>query len=380
MPILNIVNSVTGLVGIQPSFVYIYTSNTEAEVVATGYLNSAAKEGWAFNETMLAVVYTTDDGPGLYQISISGGNVSLVAFIAAGNVDLPVVDHHIASFVGTSGQIGDQTGTVIQKGSLQAGLSGTAGTLISFPATAANGSLIIAAVANVGNKTTTISSVAGLGQNQVITIPDVGAATGNFIVSGISGTQHIVLGALQVDAGVISSGLSTGGTAGGFIAYPATTTQGSLRLIPVGNAGNFAVSISNVSTQGQATVMTIPDVAASTGQFVAKTAAFVSGNLIQASGTAGLTIDSGVATSGLQLKSQVKAAQSADIGGAGAGPIDIAVTGATSASVAVATVLSSSNAVSILKVVPGTAKISVTFSGDPGAAAIVNYIVYIAAQ
>lgn len=382
MPVLSAVTDYAGLSGINPRTVYIKTNDLQASILATGYLNSYVQlVGQIFNNEQMALVETTDNGVtlGFYQISISGANTSLVV-AASGSVVLPVVDHHIATFDGTTGAVADQTGTAIQKGSLQAGLSGTAGTLISYPATAASGSLIVAAVANVGNKTTTISSVAGLGQNQVLTIPDVGAATGNFIISGLSGTQHITLGALQVDAGVISSGIATGGTAGGFIAYPATASNGSLRLTPVGNAGNFAVSISNVSTQGQATVMTIPDVAAATGQFVVKTAAFVSGNLIQASGTAGLTVDSGVATSGLQLKSQVVAQQSANIGGAGAGPIDIAVTGATAASVAVATVLSSSNAVSILNVVPGAAKISVTFSGDPGASAIINYIVYLAAQ
>jgi hypothetical protein len=382
MPVLSAVTDYAGLSGVNPRTVYIKTNDLQAAILANGYLNSYVQlVGQVFSNEQMALVETIDNGVtlGWYQISISGANTSLIV-AAGGSVVLPVVDHHIATFDGTAGAIADQTGTAIQKGSIQAGLSGTAGTLISYPATAASGSLIVAAVANVGNKTTTISSVAGLGQNQVLTIPDVGAATGNFIISGLSGTQHITTGALQVDAGVISSGISTGGTAGGFIAYPATASNGSLRLTPVGNAGNFAVSISNVSTQGQATVMTIPDVAAATGQFVVKTAAFVSGNLIQASGTAGLTVDSGVATSGLQLKSQVKAAQSANIGGSGAGPVDITVAGATAASVAVASLISSSNAVSIQNVIPGSGKISITFTGDPGASALVSYVVYIAAQ
>jgi len=208
MPILNIVNSTTGLASVQPSFVYIYTSDTEATVVTTGYLNGAVREGWAFNNTMMAVVYTTDDGPGLYQVSVSAGNTSLVAFLAAGNVQLPVVANHIATFDGTSGKIGDQAVTAIQKGSIQAGLSGTGGTLISFPATAANGSLIVAAVANVGNKTTTISSIAGLGQNEVITIPDAGVATSSFILADSGGTQTIATGSLALTVGTLTLGSS----------------------------------------------------------------------------------------------------------------------------------------------------------------------------
>lgn len=381
----NIVTEVAGLVGVLPKVIYIETNNTIAEVIATGFLNQAAKQGYQFSEYEMALVSTklTPSASAVqlawFQIDISGSNISLVSPSGPGSVALPTIANHIAIYTNTAGALGEDAATAINGGNIQAGLSGTAGYLASFPSALAKGSLRIVAVANTNDTLVTISNALH-GQASVYSIPDSGASTANFIISKLSGTQHITVGALQVDAGVISSGLATGGTAGGFIAYPATTTNGSLRLIPVGNAGNFAVSISNVSTQGQATVMTIPDVAAATGQFVVKTAAFVNGNLIQASGTAGLTVDSGVATSGLQLKSQVVAQQSADIGGAGAGPIDIAVTGATAASVAVATVLSSSNAVSILKVVPGAAKISVTFSADPGAAAVINYIVYIAAQ
>lgn len=383
--IQNIVTEVAGLVGVLPKIIYIDTNDTIAGVTAVGYLNAAAKQGYQFSEEEMALVSTktspsdTDTDLAWFQVEISGANISLVSPSGPGSVALPTIVNHIATFTNTAGAIGEDASTAINGGNIQAGLSGTAGYLASFPSTLAKGSLRIVAVANTNDTLVTISNALH-GQASVYSIPDSGASTANFIISKLTGTQHITVGALQVDAGVISSGLATGGTAGGFIAYPATSANGSLRLTPVGNAGNFAVSISNVSTQGQATVMSIPDVAAATGQFVVKTAAFVSGNLIQASGTAGLTIDSGIASSDVQLKSQVVAQQSADIGGAGAGPIDIAVTGATAASVAVATVLSSSNAVSILKVVPGSAKISVTFSGDPGASAIINYIVYIAAQ
>jgi hypothetical protein len=121
-------------------------------------------------------------------------------------------------------------------------------------------------------------------------------------------------------------------------------------------------------------------VTAATGQFLVKTAALVSGNLVQASGTAGVTVDSGVATTNVQLKTQVKAAITGNIGGAGAGPITVTVAGMTAASPVVATLASSSNAVSVLVAVAGSGGFNVTFSGDPGASAILNYVAYIAAQ
>ena len=74
------------------------------------------------------------------------------------------------------------------------------------------------------------------------------------------------------------------------------------------------------------------------------------------------------------------AAQTANIGGAGAGPIDVAVPGLTAASVVTASIVSSSNPVSIIAVLPGVDKFSVTFSANPGASAIISYVAYIAAQ
>lgn len=71
---------------------------------------------------------------------------------------------------------------ILQGTTLQAGLSGTAGTLSSFPTTAAKGKLVVAAVANTGNTTTTISNAA-MGQASTILIPDPGAATSNFVLS-----------------------------------------------------------------------------------------------------------------------------------------------------------------------------------------------------
>lgn len=85
-------------------------------------------------------------------------------------------------------------------------------------------------------------------------------------------------------------------------------------------------------------------------------------------------------TVGAQSSANIIAAHSADIGGAGAGPIDVTVAGLTSSSVVVATILSSSNAVAVAKAVAATGKFSITFSADPGAACVINYVAFVAAQ
>lgn len=68
----------------------------------------------------------------------------------------------------------------------------------------------------------------------------------------------------------------------------------------------------------------------------------------------------------------------ANIGGAGAGPLTINVRGLTVDSVVLATIKSSTNPVSVQKVTAGTNSFDVLLSGDPGASCVLNYIVFIA--
>ncbi len=278
MPILNVVPQQIGAVGIVPNIAFIATNDTLAEVTATGYLNHVQQNGASLAESTMCLVSTKTSPSaaatqvGWLEVSHVGANWSLVQTGAPGTVTLPTIANHIATYTNTVGQLSEDPATAITGGNLQAGLSGTAGYLASFPATAAKGSFRVTAVANTGDTLVTLSNALH-GQASVYSIPDSGASTANLIISKLTGTQHITVGAFQVDAGVISSGIATGGTAGGFIAYPATTTQGSLRLTPVGNVGNFAASVSNISTLGQATVYTIPDPGAATANFLLDTGA-----------------------------------------------------------------------------------------------------------
>jgi hypothetical protein len=75
----------------------------------------------------------------------------------------------------------------------------------------------------------------------------------------------------------------------------------------------------------------------------------------------------------------VLAISSVDIGGSGAGPINVSVPGLSSSGSVTVNLISSSNGVSIMTVTPGTNQFSVTFSGDPGASAIIQYIAFTAA-
>ncbi len=108
--------------------------------------------------------------------------------------------------------------------------------------------------------------------------------------------------------------------------------------------------------------------------------ATVINNLLKASDIVGTVQDSGIAASAVQLAANIKAGHTADIGGAGAGPITITLAGITTASTIVANIISSSNVVGIAKVTPGTGNYTVLFDADPGAACILSYVAFIAAQ
>jgi len=72
-----------------------------------------------------------------------------------------------------------------------AGASGSAGTVDSYSATSSKGYLRLAAVANDGDTATTISNAA-MGQASVVSIPDPGAATANFLLTSQGNDGSVV--------------------------------------------------------------------------------------------------------------------------------------------------------------------------------------------
>ncbi len=114
-----------------------------------------------------------------------------------------------------------------------------------------------------------------------VTLGQALSVTGAFTASG----------AISSTAGNITSGSSA--DAGTFVSFPASAANGTLIFAATDAGGAFNTTVTN-ATVGQSQVISIPDVGAATGQFLAKTAALVSGNLIMASGTAGKVIDSGL--------------------------------------------------------------------------------------
>src|SRR3990167_7878489 len=302
MAILNIQIGEVGLTGVKPRVIYIDTNDTLATVVTAGYLNNAKQQGYAFSEYDMALVSTKTTPSSAItevawlEVSYSNPDWSLVPSNSPGEVVLPTVANRLAHFTNTTGTLSSDAANVVNAGNIAAGLSGTAGTISSFPATLARGSLVLAAVNNTGDTLVTISNAAH-GQASVYSIPDGGQTTAEFIISDSAGTQNITSGNLSVNAGSLSSGLAAGGFAGSVIAYSTTASSGSLRLLAVNSAGDFAVTISNAS-HGQASVVSITDGGQATSEFIiadsAGTQNITSGNLSVNAGS----ISSGLAAGG----------------------------------------------------------------------------------
>ena len=140
---------------------------------------------------------------------------------------------------------------------------------------------------SISNGTITLVQSSQAGE---VSLPTI---TNNLIVSTNTAGGLANLTGTAINAGSLQAGSS--GTAGTLISYPSAAAKGSLIVAGVANTGNTTTTISNAA-MGQASVISIPDPAGATADFVVAPAALVSGNLLQASGTAGLVSDSAVTT------------------------------------------------------------------------------------
>ncbi len=251
-----------GLPGTAPQIFVASTADDLATITASGYLDdqsSRIKQNDVFYINYLDTsVFPLNTGEaatlGEFYVNYSGGHWSLISALTAlgtaaaknasdntkstvASVNAATVLNHIMVSTDTAGTVGNLAGTAIQGGSLQAGLSGTAGTLISFPATGAKGSFIIAAVANTGNTNTTLSNVP-MGQATVVSISDPGAATGylntstiNASLTPLATSGHVAIitgsGAMQFKVRDIKVNYSASGLSGGGGDRLVTVTDGT---------------------------------------------------------------------------------------------------------------------------------------------------------
>ena len=305
--------------GVGPSLIRITSTDDLATVATAGYISGQAANIFALNNGAFefvvgdTVLVTASDYNQFFDFT--DDTFSSLQTLPGGNgaVDLPVVSGDFAMFDGTLGGLNDT------------GLS---------PTNAAKTKVVMANAAVTANHIAVYTDTAG-------TIGDDAATA--------------------INLGNIQAGAS--GTAGYVASFPATGSKGSLHLVAVASTGDTVTAISNAA-MGQATVFTIPDPAGSTANIVVAPAALVSGNLVQASGTAGLVADQGFA-----MKSVYAAA-------AAGGNAAQAFTDAfcTTGSVVIGNWVTQANAEEVVKIVPANGSFTVTSTGDVGAGTF-SYII-----
>lgn len=359
----------------------------------------------------------------------TAGALSDVGYVPVSNTvfTIPSVDRSITptvntvpSFLTTTGVIGKQfNGTpYVVNGPFSAGGGGIAGTLSSNPSAISSGTFILQAInVSAGDFSSTIRNNASILAARTYNLPDPNVASstiatfpafpsaitpGHLLVAGPAAGTIVDGGAPPTPAAPV---LLTPAGDQVITAFELTVAEGSLNLGKVSNTngvltlfnafGNSAFQIfSNLAgpsaannvliTTGlslaQDTNYVLPDPGAAGCTFNVTATSVTAGNILVAGASDGLLVDSGVAVSQLELVSNVKAQQTGNIGGAGAGPLTVTQAVCTAASIITANVVSSSNPCFVQAITAGIGSFDVTMSADPGASLILNYVMFVAAQ
>lgn len=187
-----------------------------------------------------ALVFNADPSAG--GVSFSGGASTADALVVFSNAS---GDIKAASTTVTLGQPLVVAGPITSStGNITSGSSGDAGTFVAFPATAANGTMIIAAGNAGGAFNTTITS-GTIGQSTVYTVPDILAATGGIVVSTAAVRMKSVAGAAAAGGAAAQSFTDAFCTSGSNVTGNWNTQANAasvLKIVP-GN-GSFVVTSS----------------------------------------------------------------------------------------------------------------------------------------
>jgi hypothetical protein len=192
-----------------------------------------------------------------------GGPANVVSKWVAGNLvfekatdgtDLLGINASTSNITATAATITTLTAPTVALTDVDAGASGTAGSVDIFPATASRGKISITAANSSGDTTTAIVNASQSGA-RTYTIPDAGASASFVMTEGtqtINGTKTIgTLITTNADAGA-------SGTAGSIDIFPATASSGKIAITAANSAGDTTTSIVNASQSGARTY-TIPD-------------------------------------------------------------------------------------------------------------------------
>lgn len=239
----------TGLADSPTQIIFLSTSDTLATVTTAGYLSKyLGNQTTQLGTNQLAVVETTDAGTVMLQVTVSAGIWSLANNAVADVVATPTTANQICYATNTGGSLAASglSTALFNAGNISAGISGTAGEFHSYSSTASRGYLALKAIANLAAYNVTISNAA-FGQTSVLSFADVGAATGNFLVTGVS----LVSGNFPVNSGTAGLIVDSGIVAANVMVNTAVNTMAAASQIILdkgtGTESSHAVTINKQS-------------------------------------------------------------------------------------------------------------------------------------
>jgi hypothetical protein len=181
-----------------------------------------------------AIVFNADPSAG--GVTFSGGassaNALAVFSDTAGNLKAASTTTTLGQALNITGALGVSGAITSTAGNITSGSSGDAGTFIAFPATAANGTMIVAAGNAGGAFNTTITS-GTIGQSTVYTVPDIGAATGGVVVSTAAVRMKAVAAAAAAGGAAAQSFTDTFCTAGSSVVGNWNTQANAVSVLNV---------------------------------------------------------------------------------------------------------------------------------------------------
>ncbi len=250
---------------------------------------------------------------------------------------------------------------------IDAGASGTAGTVDIFPTTALKGKTQITATANAGNTTTAITT-AEQAAARTYTIPDAGASA-SFVMT--EGAQ--TLNGVKTVPALVTTNIDVGasGTAGTVDVFPATLSKGKAQYAVADQTGDTTVT-HQTAGMGQATVITTPDPGAAAASVVLTEGTQTINGVKSFSGN----VTMAAATKTLVLK-QGADGKAGTFTLNGATPVSVANSSVTANSVIVFTLKTASGTVSVShpNVVTITAGVGFDVVGLTLDASVYNYVI-----
>lgn len=195
---IYVVNSIGSTVVLQRSSdMQMLEQLKTGQYVSVGAGSVNAGNFFTIVEPLPAVVgidaFTWDADPSAGGVSFSGGastaNAIPVFSNTSGDIKAATTASTFGQNLAITGSLTASTSITATGGPITSGSSGDAGTFISFPATAANGTLILSAL-NAGGAFDTTLRNSVMGQSSVLSFPDPGAATANVLLD--TGAVNII--------------------------------------------------------------------------------------------------------------------------------------------------------------------------------------------